>query len=157
MLAAIVIIPKLSPERKDKEASSNERADLRYKGKKIFKEHPVFGVGYRRAQRYTGGMMIHCSYIQAFAETGILGGYLLFYMLFIVGQKIYNGLQANKKNKRIYSLYGALAGIYLSGLLYMCFGNQFLTLMFSTFFGFIKSYLCVIKELENKKIRLETV
>ena len=31
----------------------------------------------------------------------------------------------------------------------MCFGNQFLTLMFSTFFGFIKSYLCVIKELEN--------
>ncbi len=141
MIGIIIVAPKLTPEREDKDASSRERASLRSDAIYLFKMNPLFGVGFLRAQNETGGMAIHNTYLQAFAETGIVGGGLLMFYLFSFFKKFYKLFKLKTNDKGISNINGALTGIFICGLLYFLFGNQLLSTMFITFFALIKTTL----------------
>ncbi len=140
LLGAIVIAPYLTPEREDKEASSEERAELREKGIELAKAYPIQGVGYLRAPEETGGMAIHNTYVQAFAEMGLIGGGLFIYFLALGGLRVYkmHKLVDKSDNTVVRNINSALLGIYFSGVLYFLFGNQLLTAMFYTFMALLR-------------------
>ncbi|CAN2042473.1 putative O-antigen ligase domain-containing protein [Candidatus Magnetomoraceae bacterium gMMP-15] len=140
MVGAIFLAPRFVAERADQEGSSSERFDLRYHGRQIFLENFFLGVGFGRAKSETGGMALHCTYIQAFAETGIFGGSMLLYSIYLIVKRIYKNFKFNKDkgDNEITTIYGGIAGICLCGLFYLYFGNQLLSNMFFTFIALIK-------------------
>ncbi len=137
-IAVISIAPLLTTKRQDKEASSSQRSELRQDGIYLFKMEPLTGYGYMRIATETGGMMLHNTYIQAFAELGIVGGMLLLYYLTSVGvlvmacvRKVRDGLLDNTVTIAF--------GVYISGMLYFMFGNQLLTFFFFTYALLLKT------------------
>jgi len=56
------------------DTSSSHRVDFWGEATNAFKSNPLFGVGYRRVREYTtGAKAVHNSFVQAYAEIGILG------------------------------------------------------------------------------------
>ena len=129
-LAALAASVSLRPERTDTEASSRERNDLRYVGRQLFLENPVLGVGFGMAPEHTGGQPLHNTYLQAFAETGLLGGLLLVACLFKMGNRLYGALMKGNKDAAMVNGLNGVAGLFLSSLFYNYWGNQLLSIMF---------------------------
>ena len=131
ILCAVVVSHSLTPERTDAEASSNERSDLRYLGKQIIRSHPIIGVGLFQA-RYEpgiGGRPLHNTYLQAFAETGVIGGSLFMTSLFMLGRNLYGISKTNRQSNTNSHLILVL-GLYCSSIFYFFWGNQMLSIFF---------------------------
>lgn len=130
--SVIIIAPMITPQREESEkvASSSERFDLRYSGIQMFKAHPLLGVGFNRAQHETGNsMVLHNTYVQAFAETGIIGGGLFIYFIYLIGIDMLRQWKTYRR-EAIFSISNGLPGMYLCILLYLLYGNQLLSVMF---------------------------
>lgn len=150
LVVGVVMAPTYLAMRTDMEGSSEARDDLRYIGKEIFLQNPVFGVGFGEA-RYghgTNGQPIHNAYLQAFAETGFVGGGLLLLFFYMNGLKLVRRLRASKGAKDVVMLNGILAGFFVSSCLYFFFGNQLLTIMFFTIFAVMKITLSAASSAE---------
>ncbi len=135
MLGGIFLAPEFFAQRSEKEmeGSSSERFDLRYRGRHLFQDNVLFGVGFNKAKENTGnGMALHSTFIQAFAETGFLGGSLLLWYLFLLGKRIYYGSKDDSKDKADRLFLAFVLGYFLCALFYFYFGNQLLTKMFFT-------------------------
>lgn len=117
------------PTRSDAEGSFEERLDLRYRGKQLIFENPLMGLGLNKSKYELGSKSIHNTYVQAFAETGIIGGILFVAYFYNLGRKVY----VNYTNSRNYSLNRHMiiyAGLYCSTIFYLYWGNQLLTILF---------------------------
>ena len=119
----------LTPERTDAEGSLAERVDLRYRGKHLVLESPLMGLGFNRSKYELGGMSIHNTYVQAFAETGIPGGLLLIAYLYHLGIRLYRNIKhtISSRFNRYLIVY---VGLYSSTIFYLYWGNQLLTILF---------------------------
>ena len=152
VMASIFIIgPSIAPEREDEEASSVERSDLRYEGRQLFKEHFLLGVGFGNTAKDNGGVPLHNTYIQAFAETGIIGGSLLLYYIYLLVRRVHLVFTSVKGNPSAETTFLLLGGIYLAGLFYFYFGNQLLSFLFFTFMAMIRSFCLVYKDVSEQK------
>ncbi len=129
ILCAIAGSQTFTPERTDAEGSTEAREELRASGIQLFKEFPIFGVGFRRAIYEVGSKALHNTYVQAFAETGILGGLLLVAYLFNTGKRLYILCMVNKSNIPDTSLF-VVFGLYCSSIFYFFWGNQLLSTIF---------------------------
>lgn len=130
VLAAILLSSSYSPQRKDSESSSEDRFDLRYKGVQLFKQYPLFGVGFQRAGYNTGGQPLHNTYLQALAETGLFGAPFLFFFIYRMCARLYRAMIFNKNNNYSNTNVATVMGQLLSPLFYFLWGNQLLTIMF---------------------------
>jgi O-antigen ligase len=146
-LVGVLYLPALFEGRTDADASTRERADLRYEGVAMFKSHPLAGVGYNHAYEHTGGMAIHCTYIQSFAELGIVGGGLLVYLVYSLGRRIYLAWQrlGDRDLPRARSLLCTLSGIFVSFMFYLYFGNQLFSVIFFIMFAFASTVIDFIE------------
>ena len=124
------IFQSMAPERLDKQASTEDRSDLRYQGVQIFKQHPLIGVGFQRVVKDEIGQPLHNTYLQAFAETGLAGGMLLILYMYYSGKKMlvcHNNLKRENKSSTTIAL---ISGLYLSSVFYFFWGNQLLSILF---------------------------
>lgn len=152
LVGAIVFFSAtFTPERRDSEGSSAERADLRYGGIQMFKAYPLFGVGFRKSIYDLGGQPIHNTYIQAFAETGLIGGVFLFYYLYKAGLSLCQALRSHKMKQLSTTNLAIVSGLFLSSLFYFFWGNQLLTIMFFLVMGQVYAWLQCI---ENDQVNL---
>jgi len=145
IVGIMITAPMLTPQRDEleKAASTSERADLRYIGVHLFMEYPLTGVGFDRAQNDAGGMVLHNTFVQAFAETGIIGGMLFLYYIWIILRVTYKKWRLFQKEP-IFSISNLLPGVFLCMILYIFFGNQLLTPMFLCAMALIKTALDTI-------------
>ena len=129
ILVATVLSHFWTPERTDAEGSANDRYELRRRGRIIIQEHPFFGVGLLKARYEAGSRPLHNTYLQAFAETGLVGGCLLMMFLLRIG---YDLCFAVKNNcQKYYNNYlNMVLGLYCSCIFYFYWGNQLLSLLF---------------------------
>lgn len=144
LVGTIVLSQHFAPERHDKQASTEERFDLRYEGIQLVKQHPFFGIGFGMFKEDMGGQPLHNTYVQAFAETGIIGGLLLLNYLRLVGSGIYGRYRQIAGNDPLRSRIACYAGIYLASIFYLFWGNQLLSIMF---FLIIAQLKIAVKEL----------
>ena len=154
LIAAVFFLPLALSKRADMEASSSERADLRYEGIQLFKQYPLRGDGFYRASEDAVNVL-HNTYIQAFAETGIVGGSLFLYYMYCVGAKLTGGLwvclRSRGRRRWLGDNVGLLLGFFLSAAFYLYFGNQFLSVMFFVSMALLKvSYSVVTLEAEDE-------
>jgi O-antigen ligase len=141
LIVGITLAPKYLATRTDMQGSAEDRADLRYIGKQLFTAHPIFGVGFGEA-RYgygTKGAPLHNTFLQAFAETGFLGGLLIVYFFFLNGKELVRRIWSKTVDPGQRMRVGVLFGFLVSATIYMFFGNQLLSIMFFTVFGVIKA------------------
>jgi O-antigen ligase len=144
-LGLLLATQSLAPERTDKEASKQERFDLRYEGVQLFKQNPITGIGFLLAARDVTGQPLHNTYVQAFAETGAIGGMLLVLYLIRVGKNISvfhrreggAGIRTAEIN--------VLFGWYLSTVFYLFWGNQLLSVLFFTIMSQIDNRLKLLQ------------
>ena len=136
VIGILAVSQLYTPQRKDKEASAEDRFDLRYMGRQLFLEHPLMGVGFQQAVEENRGQPLHNTYVQAFAETGALGGILLIMFIYRVGHRLYACLKLNMTNNSSQVANIAVsAGLYLSSVFYFYWGNQLLSIMFFLIMG----------------------
>ena len=58
---------------------------------KVFLEHPIIGVGWNNYKFYSiYSMYSHCSYVEVFACTGIVGSILIYYLLLILCKGVFS-------------------------------------------------------------------
>jgi hypothetical protein len=130
VLAALLFSGSIAPERRDAEASTMDRSDLRYRGEHLFAQYPVFGVGFLRARNEFAGQPLHNTYLQALVETGSVGAPFLFYYLFGIGQRIYKSVRLCKNKGLPGANLAVVSGLFLSSMFYFTWANQLLSLMF---------------------------
>lgn len=135
VLACVIILPIVISHRTDTVASSLERADLRWAGRQMFLNNPLRGVGFNRAQDEVG-MGLHNTYLQAFAETGFVGGTLFIYYLYLVGFDLFRRWRTYLKMKSVgadgLNAISPVLGLYACSMFYFALGNQLLSILFFT-------------------------
>ena len=141
LIACAIAAPMYLGMRTDTEGSSEARENLRYVGKHIFLDNPVFGCGYGQAPygHGTGGQPLHNTFLQAFAETGFFGGFLVLSFVFLNGRDRVNDLRMNRQNKDVIMLNSTLLGLFAASCAYFLYGNQLLSIMFLTIFALLKT------------------
>ncbi|WP_319586822.1 O-antigen ligase family protein [uncultured Desulfobulbus sp.] len=144
--AVVVFSSSFAPERPDSKGSTEERLDLRYGGIQVFKAYPLIGVGFQNLQNELGGMVAHNTFVQAFAETGLIGACFLIYYLYKVGLSLYQVLCSHKNNRSPTTNVAVVVGLYLSSLFYFFWGNQLLSLLFYLIFAQVHSWLQLIEK-----------
>lgn len=137
VIILIVVAPYLTTKRTDETASSNQRSELRQDGIYLFKQEPIRGYGFMRIINETGGMMLHNTYLQAFAELGVVGGALLLFYLYLLGKPMLIYIR-KARDQLPENIIIVSFGIYISGLFYFMWGNQLFTIFFFTFATIIK-------------------
>ncbi|GFO56854.1 hypothetical protein GMSM_38610 [Geomonas sp. Red276] len=129
VLLSLVTAHLFTPERTDEQASTDDRSDLRYRGEQVVKAFPLAGVGFLQARNEVGCKPLHNSYLQAFAETGLPGGFLLTAFLGGLLKRLYGAVRTFREEDRQHHLVYVL-GFFVSSLFYLFWGNQLLTIMF---------------------------
>lgn len=104
-------ITGIDKETGEYEGSAQERLDSWGRGYKIFKDHPLFGVGMFNIVKYNfrvnfdgtlEGRAIHGGYIEMFAENGIAGGSLWLALVFLSIRDLFGFRKLNKIKSRNY-------------------------------------------------------
>jgi len=128
-VASIAFSSTFTPERTDAKSSSESRSELRSIGFRLITENPLRGVGFGMGRYEAGSNALHNTYIQAFAETGVIGGVLLLSYLYYLGKYLYVSFKSRSKLDGHNHLVLVL-GIYCSSIFYLFWGNQLLTILF---------------------------
>ena len=146
LISIVVLSSVYTPQRVDSDASTEDRYDLRYRGIQVFKQNPIFGVGFLQARYEIGGQPPHNTYLQALVETGLTGAPFLFYFLYRIGLRIYNSSQTLKLRQLYRTDLAVIAGQFLSSLFYFLWGNQLLSLLFFIIIAQVNIGLGLVEE-----------
>jgi O-antigen ligase len=141
LAGAVIFSSSFSPQRVDADASREDRFDLRYGGVQIFKQYPVVGIGFQRANNELGGMQLHNTYLQALVETGVVGAPFLYYYLYLIGVNLYKVRRTYKNTGMPTTTISVAAGLFIGSLFYFMWGNQLLSLLFFLTMGQVATWM----------------
>jgi O-antigen ligase len=135
LVGAMVVLPRLSPERADAGESKDERTGLLLSGLRLFKSHPIQGCGFMRFPYMNDfkKLLPHNVYIQALAETGLVGALIFFPLMFYLRRetsravKHFNTSGADPPAALLATCIGALQFSYS---IFILFSNQFMSYRF---------------------------
>ena len=124
LAVAVTCITIVAPSRFGGGVTSKDRATLWGDGLAMFKDHPLFGVGYYNFQEYSSeGKVAHNTFIHTLAELGLFGYLPLFMMLYLTVlhlRRLINRRNLISRNDFVLAVgtYAALVG-YLTGLYFV--------------------------------------
>lgn len=134
LVGVLVVLPKLSPERSDAGASKDERTELLMAGARLFKSYPIQGAGYLRFPQLNDfkSLFPHNVYVQALAETGLVGSLTFFAMMIFLRRETrravkYFNAGPDPQAALVATCVGALQFSYS---VFILFSNQFMTYRF---------------------------
>lgn len=141
VFVAATYLAVLSPERQHAQGSADERLDILYYAKDVFKAHPVFGVGFKMFPEYNPyGLVTHNTFAQLFVELGLIGALIFYYMSKqFFGEAYQIGKQTIGKEElsEIHTLSKGIFAISVGAYVYYIFGNQLLDFMCVTILGLL--------------------
>lgn len=140
LLVSFEYLSTLSPERQYAEGSKLERIDLLYYAKDIFKAHPLMGVGFKLFPEYNPSHAVtHNTYVQVFAELGVIGAIIFFLMLKRILTNSYAVAGVDNLHpgfaKDVLKLARGNFAMTIGCMAYYFFGNQLMDFMFLTTMG----------------------
>lgn len=135
LVGALVVLPRISPERSDSGASKDERTELLMAAVRLFKSYPIYGAGFLRFadQNDFRGLFPHNVYAQCLAETGIIGAGIFFTMLWFLRREASAAVKWFQKFAPFNdaTLAQCLGALQLSFSVFILFSNQFMRYTFS--------------------------
>jgi O-antigen ligase len=137
VVGVLVVLPRFSPDRSDEEASKDERIELLMAGFRLFKAYPVQGAGYLRFRELNDfkSLYPHNVYVQALAETGIVGAGIFFALIFFLRRETkhasaYFTEKLGTEDPTAALVGQVIAALQLSFSVFILFSNQFMTFRF---------------------------
>lgn len=133
LTGVVFVLPKLSPERADANASANERKMLLERGVEMFLWNPIKGVGYNSFGEHTHRhLLAHNVYMQCLAETGLIGSSIFFPLIIFLRRETSRAAKyfEGKENNRITFLSRAIGALQFSFSVFIFFSNQFMRFTF---------------------------
>lgn len=134
VVGVVVVLPKFAPQRDDTTESAGERMELIKEGVRLFAWRPIFGVGfYGFPDAAFKSLFPHNVYVQALAETGIVGSLIFFPMIFFVRRETSRAVKyfESQKDTNLGLLARCIGGLQLSYLIFIMFSNQFMRFTFA--------------------------
>ncbi|MBM3862314.1 MAG: hypothetical protein FJ395_22045 [Verrucomicrobia bacterium] len=122
--AAISIVTVLAPSRFGRGLGGRDRSILWGDGLAMFKDNPLFGVGYKMFSEYASERKVtHNTYVHTLAELGLIGYvpfFLLFYVTLVQLRRAirYKEILSPKDNLQLAGLFSALSG-YFTGVYFL--------------------------------------
>ena len=155
LAGALVVLPKLAPERSDAGESKDERTELLMAGFRLFKSYPIQGCGYLKfpGENDFKSLFPHNVYVQALAETGLIGAGIFFAMVFFLRRETravvkYYGA---RKDVNMAVLAQCIGALQLSYAVFIMFSNQFMTYRF----GLIMTMAMALFRTMSNQMRLD--
>ncbi len=134
LAGALVVLPKLAPERSDAGESKSERTELLMAGFRLFKAYPIQGCGYLKfpSENDFKSLFPHNVYVQALAETGLIGSGIFFAMVFFLRRESKTAVKyfAARDDVNMAVLAQCIGALQLSYSVFILFSNQFMTYRF---------------------------
>ena len=135
LVGALVVLPRLSPERSDSGASKDERTELLMAAYRMFKSYPIYGCGFLRFPAFNDfkSLFPHNVYAQCLAETGLIGGGIFFAMLWFLRKETSAAVKWFQKFAPFNEAYLAqcIGALQLSFSVFILFSNQFMRYTFA--------------------------
>jgi O-antigen ligase len=134
IVGALLVLPKLMPQRDDTAESVGERLELAKEGVRLFTWRPIFGVGfYNFPEVAFKSLFPHNVYLQALAETGIVGALIFFPMIFFVRRETARAVKyfERETDTNLGLLARCIGGLQFSYLIFLLFSNQFMRFTFA--------------------------
>lgn len=134
LVGVMVVLPRFRPERGDAAASSSERLELAKDGVKLFAWKPVIGVGFYRFPDFAHTSLFpHNVYIQALAETGLIGSLIFFPLIFLLRRDTSRAVKYFESggDYNLGLLARSIGGLQFSYLIFLLFSNQFMRFTFA--------------------------
>ncbi len=135
LVGALVVLPKLSPERSDAGASKDERTELLMAAFRLFKSYPIYGCGFMRFPTHNDfkSLFPHNVYVQCLAETGLIGSGIFFAMLWILRRETSAAVKWFQKFAPFNDAFLAqcIGALQLSFSVFILFSNQFMRYTFA--------------------------
>ena len=131
LAGALVVLPRLAPQRSDAGASKDERTELLLAGYRLFKAYPVQGCGYLKFAQENDfkSLFPHNVYVQSLAETGLIGSGIFFAMMFLIRRETKTAVRyflgGTDVNAAV--LAQCIGALQLSFSVFILFSNQFMT------------------------------
>ena len=155
LAGALVILPKLSPQRTDAGDSKDERTELLMAGYRLFKSYPIQGCGYLRfpSQNDFKSLFPHNVYVQALAETGLIGSGIFFAMVFFIRRETRAAVKyfGRRDDVNMAVLAQCIGALQLSYSVFIMFSNQFMTYRF----GLVMTLAMALFRTMTNHMRLE--
>jgi len=133
VIGALVILPRLQPERADAGASSGEREKLLLEAGRMFIHNPVKGVGFMNFQDQAfKTLMPHNVYAQCLAETGLVGAMIFFPLIFFLRRDAARSVKYFESGGSFNNamLARCVGSMQFAFLVFMLFTNQFMRFTF---------------------------
>jgi len=134
LVGALVILPRLSPERSDSTASSDERTLLLEDAMRMFIHNPVKGVGFNNFPDLAfKTLMPHNVYAQCLAETGLVGAVFFFPLIFFLRREASSSVKyfEARPDFNMAMLARCIGSMQFGFLIFMLFTNQFMRFTFA--------------------------
>lgn len=135
LVGALVVLPRLSPERSDAGASKDERTELLMAAYRLFKSYPLYGCGFLRFPDHNDfkSLFPHNVYAQCLAETGLIGSLIFFSMLWYLRKETSAAVKWFQKFAPFNDAYLAqcIGALQLSFSVFILFSNQFMRYTFA--------------------------
>ena len=157
LAGALVVLPKLAPERSDAGESKDERTELLMAGFRLFKSYPIQGCGYLRFPGHNDfkSLFPHNVYVQALAETGLIGAGIFFAMVFFLRRESKKAVKyfAAREDVNMAVLAQCIGALQLSYSVFIMFSNQFMTYRF----GLIMTMAMALFRTMSNQMRLDEI
>ena len=131
LVGVMVVLPRLAPQRADADASKDERTQLVREGYYLFRAYPIQGCGYLTYPEDTSGKRLfpHNVYVQALAETGIIGSSIFFALIFFLRRETSTAVKyyTARDDLNMAVLAQCIGALQLSYSVFILFSNQFMT------------------------------
>ncbi len=155
LAGALVVLPRLSPERTDGGESKSERTELLRAGFRLFKAYPIQGCGYMNFPEDNDfkSLLPHNVYVQALAETGLVGSSIFFAMVFFIRRETKAAVKyfGGRDDVNMAVLAQCIGALQLSYSIFILFSNQFMTYRF----GLIMTLAMALFRTMANQMRLE--
>jgi len=134
VVGALVILPRLSPQRSDSKASSDERTLLLEDAMRFFIHNPIKGVGFNNFPDLAfRTLMPHNVYAQCLAETGLIGASIFFPLIFFRRRETSKSIKylETRPDFNLAMLARCIGSLEFGFFIFMLFSNQFMRFTFA--------------------------
>ncbi len=135
LVGALVVLPRLSPERSDSSASKDERTELLMAAYRMFKMYPIYGCGFIRFPQLNDFKTLfpHNVYAQVLAEMGIIGGLVFFSLIWVLRKEASAAVKWFQKFAPFNQAHLAtcVGALQLSYSVFILFSNQLMRYTFA--------------------------